>query len=76
MLQGSQNLHAVQKESHAQNKQVTAGGFISDTQEIVTAPCPAPTFNTMVRLHFTSWKDYLCHQLCLQRTSQEDNLNY
>jgi len=37
ILQGSQNLCATQKESHAQNKQITAIGYISDTEEIVKA---------------------------------------
>jgi len=37
MWQGSQNLRATQKESRAQNKQMTAIGYISDTEEIVKA---------------------------------------
>jgi len=37
MWQGSQNLHATQNESHAQNKQMTAVGYISDTEEIIEA---------------------------------------
>jgi hypothetical protein len=37
MWQGSQNLAATQKESHSQNKQITAVGYISDTEEIVKA---------------------------------------
>ena len=37
MWQGSPNLHVTQKESHAQNKQMTAIGYISDTEEIVNA---------------------------------------
>jgi len=37
MWQGSQNLHATQKESRAQNKQITAVGYILDTEEIVKA---------------------------------------
>jgi len=37
MSQGSQNLRATQKESRAQNKQMTAVGYISDTEEIVKA---------------------------------------
>ena len=37
MWQGSQNLLATQKESRAQNKQMTAIGYISDTEEIVKA---------------------------------------
>jgi len=37
MGQGSQNLRATQKESRAQNKQMTAVRFISDTEEIVKA---------------------------------------
>jgi len=35
MWQGSQNLRATQKESRAQNNQMTAVGYISDTEEIV-----------------------------------------
>jgi hypothetical protein len=35
MWQGSQNLRATQRESRAQNKQMTAIGYISDTEEIV-----------------------------------------
>jgi len=37
MWQGSQNLRATQKESHAQNKQMTAVGYISDSEESVKA---------------------------------------
>jgi len=37
MWQGSQNLHTPQKESPAQNKLMTAVGYISDTKEIVKA---------------------------------------
>jgi len=37
MWQGSQYLRATQKESRAQNKQMTAVGYISDTEEIVKA---------------------------------------
>jgi hypothetical protein len=37
MWQGSQNLRVTQKKSRAQNKQITAVGYISDTQEIVKA---------------------------------------
>jgi len=43
MWQGSKYLHAAQKESHSQNRQMTAGEYISDTQEIVKASwslCP------------------------------------
>ena len=35
MWQGCQNLCATQKESHTQNKPMTAIGWISDTREIV-----------------------------------------
>ena len=35
MWQGSQTLQATQKESRAQNNQMTAVGYISDTEEIV-----------------------------------------
>jgi len=37
MWQGSQNLRATQKESRAQNKQMTAVGYILDMEEIVKA---------------------------------------
>jgi len=37
MWQGSHTLRATQKESRAQNKQMTAVGYISDTEEIVKA---------------------------------------
>jgi len=37
LWQGSQNLRAAQKESRAQNKQMTAVEYISDTEEIVKA---------------------------------------
>jgi hypothetical protein len=37
MWQGSQNLHATQKESRAQNRQMTAVGYILDTEESVKA---------------------------------------
>jgi hypothetical protein len=37
MWQGSQTLRATQKESHSENQQMTAIGYISDTEEIVKA---------------------------------------
>jgi hypothetical protein len=37
MWQGSQNLCPIQKESRTQNKQMTAVGYILDTEEIVKA---------------------------------------
>jgi len=37
MWQGSQNIPATQKESCTQNTQMTAGGYISDMEEIVKA---------------------------------------
>jgi hypothetical protein len=37
MWQDSQNLHATQCKSRAQNRQMTAIGYISDTEEIVNA---------------------------------------
>jgi hypothetical protein len=39
MWQGSQNLCPTQKESSIQNKQMTAAGYISDTEEIIRASC-------------------------------------
>jgi hypothetical protein len=37
MWQGNPNVHATQKESRGQNKQMTAIGHISDTEAIVKA---------------------------------------
>jgi len=37
MWEGSQNLHATKKESRSQNKQMTAIGYILDTEEMVKA---------------------------------------
>jgi len=37
MCQGSQNLHTTQKKPRAQNKQMTAVGYISDTEESIKA---------------------------------------
>jgi len=37
MWQGSQNLHATEKESRTQNIQMTIKGYISDTEEIIIA---------------------------------------
>jgi hypothetical protein len=39
MWQGSQTLRATQKESRTQNKQMTAVGYISDTEATVKASC-------------------------------------
>jgi hypothetical protein len=39
MWQGSQNLRAAEKESRAQNTQMTTIGYILDTEEIVKASC-------------------------------------
>jgi len=74
MWQGNQNLHATQKESHAQNKQRIAAGYISDTEEIVNAPGQA--FNLLVWLHLYFWNDHVCPQLCLHRSSLEDGFKY
>ena len=38
MWRGSQNLRATQKKSRVQNRQITAVGYISDTEEIFKAP--------------------------------------
>jgi len=38
MRQGSQNLRATQTESRAQNKQMTAVGYILDPEDIIKAP--------------------------------------
>jgi len=37
MWQGSQNLHATQKESRPQNREMIDAGYISNTEEIVNA---------------------------------------
>jgi len=64
MRQCSQNLRATQKESRAQNNQMTAIGYISDTEEIVKYP--GHSFNMMVRLYLNCQNDHTCHHLCLQ----------
>ena len=74
MWQGSQNLSATQEESRAQSKHMIAVGYISETEEIVKASWSL--FNMMVRLHLHCQKVLLCHHLCLQRTSLEDELRY
>jgi len=74
MWQSSQNLCATQKESHAQNKQMTAVGYILDMQEIVKAS--RSLFNMMVRRYLNCQKDLLCHQVSLQRTLLADELKY
>jgi hypothetical protein len=40
ICQGSQILHATQRKSHAQNQQITANQYISDTYEIFRASRP------------------------------------
>jgi len=49
MWQGSQNLHATQRESRVKYKQMTAVRYISDTEEIMKASWSP--FNMMVWLH-------------------------
>jgi len=74
MWQGSQNLRATQKESRAQNKQMTAVENISDTQQIVE---PSRSLFEHVRLGaFKFSQRSLCHQLRLQMTFLDDELNY
>jgi len=72
MWQGSQNLCDSQKESQSQNGQKTDVGYTSVTEAIFKPP--GHSFNIMVRLLLNYQKDHLCHQLCLQRTSLEDEL--
>jgi len=72
--QGSQNLPAAQKESRAQNKQMTAVGYISDTEEKVKASWS--NFQHDGAAAFKLSENHLCHQLCLQRTSLEDKCKY
>jgi hypothetical protein len=74
MWQGSQILQATKKEPHAQNKQMTAIGYISDTAEIIKASWS--NFLVKVLLHLNCRKHHLCHQICLQRTALEDKLKY
>jgi len=37
MLEGSQNLCAMQKESHVEHKEMTVVGYIADSKEIIKA---------------------------------------
>jgi len=74
MWQGSQNIHATQKEFQCQNKQMTAVEYISDTEEIIVASWS--NFQHDGAAAFKCQKDHHCHQLCLQTTSLEDKLKY
>jgi hypothetical protein len=74
MWPGSQTLRATQQASRAENTQMTAVGYILDTEEIIKASCQ--TFIMIVRLHLNCRKSHLCHQLCPQKTSLEDKLKY
>jgi hypothetical protein len=74
MLQGSQTLPATQKESHTQNKQMTAIGYISDTEEIIK-----PSWSNFHHDGAAAFK--LSEKLPVppalsSRTSLEDKLNY
>ena len=70
MCQGSQKLRATQKESRAQNQQMTAVGYIPDTEEIVKVSWS--NFQHDCAAAFELSENHLCHQLCLPRTSLED----
>jgi len=69
---GSQGLSATQKESRTQNTQMAAVGYILDTQEIVKVSWS--NYEHDGGLHLNCRKDHICHQLCVQRTSLEDQL--
>jgi hypothetical protein len=72
--QGSQNLSTMQNESEAQNMEMTTKGFISTRKRSLKHP--GQSFIMMVQLQLNCQKDLLCHQLCKQKTSMEDKLNY
>jgi len=74
MWQGSQTLRSTQKESRDQNRQMTAVGYMKIPKR--SSKHPGQTFIIMVWPHIHCRKNHLCHQLCLQRTSLEDELNY
>jgi hypothetical protein len=74
MSQSSQNLRAIQRESRAQNNQMTAVGYISNTEGLLMHP--GHTVTMMVQLHLNCREDHLSHQLFLQRTSLEGELKY
>ena len=74
MWQGSYNMRAAQKESRAENEQMTAVGSISGTEEIVKASWSHLQHAAAAAFHCQ--KNHLCHQLCLQRTSLQDELKY
>jgi len=70
MWQGSHNLRATQKESRAQNKQITAVGYISDTDQIVNASWSLFKHDVAGALKLSQWSPL--PPACLQRTSLED----
>jgi len=72
MWQGSHNLRAIQKESCTQNKQMPAVRYISDTEEIVQASWS--NFQLDCGAAYKLSENDLCHQLCLERNSLEDEL--
>jgi len=74
MWQGSQNLHAAQKESHAQNGQMTPWDTFRTRKRL--SKHHRHSFNLMVRLHSHCQQDLLSHHLCQQMTSLEDELKY
>jgi hypothetical protein len=74
MWQGSQNLSTMQNESEAQNMEMITKGFISTRKRSLKHP--GQSFIMMVQLQLNCQKDLLCHQLCMQKTSMEDKLNY
>jgi len=63
MWQGSQNLCAVQKESHAQNKQITGVEYILDVEHIVEASWSLFQHDSVAAFELS--ENYLCHHLGL-----------
>jgi hypothetical protein len=67
---GSQNLGAIQMESPTQNREITALAQISNTEVIVKTSWS--NFQPHCVQHLNCWKDHLCYQICVQRTTLED----
>jgi len=74
MRQGSQNLRAMMRKSHAQTRSSPPWDTFRTWKK--SSKHPGHSFNMMVWQHLNCQKYLLCHHLCLQRTSLEQELKY
>jgi len=74
MWQGYHNVCATQKEYHAQNSEMTAVRYISDTEDIVKDSWWMFHHVSAAAFQLSEWSS--CHQLGLQRISMEYKSEY